>query len=437
MVDTFDSLKELGNKLFSETNRNGNLPPIIYQHRLCQALQFYNKAGNLAKSAQQVSSIGKNLALTQMRIAEKLNGLFRKMDRTNQQIVRDLQFYLQEALENFGKAIEIGQQVHGPDWIAQLNEKYRKCAKMLYAFLLASHKKDELTILRGRLHQLCWNLNGSIRAEMFLKLGRMTFIKAVQYQEGGKAIESLQLLRDNHLNIEEAKKLDAQLQEAVELEENNIMHSFIGESSIAMQRGDKLWREATCNEGNILMEPVFEAIDCYKQSIVLCRGKCLENEAIAHSQLGKLYESIVMNLKSREQYQLTVDLVVAMAPKNFNSHTWYKQALAGLNKFQQEQRWKETKEKERLRRPVLAELKDELDALKKASAKSPQELLDTIYAKYPPKRGDKSADSQMKKKLKMALLHYHPDKQDVEDHGLKWVVLTEEITLLLTYHFSC
>ena len=161
MVDTFDSLKELGNELFKETNRNENLSSIFYQQRLCQALQFYNRAGNLAKSTQQVPSIGKNVALTQMRIAEKLNGLFRKMDRkpkSNQQIVRDLQNNLQEALENFWKAIEIGQQVHRPDWSAQLNEKYQKCAKMLYAFLLASHNRDELTILRGRLHQLCWNL---------------------------------------------------------------------------------------------------------------------------------------------------------------------------------------------------------------------------------------------------------------------------------------
>ena len=141
------------------------------------------------------------------------------------------------------------------------------------------------------------------------------------------------------------------------------------------------------------MELVWDAVDCYVQSIVLCRGKCLESEAIAHSQLGRLYESIVMNVKSREHYKFTVDLVIAMAPKNFNSRSWYNQALAGLNKFQQEQRWKETKEKERLRGPILAELKDDLDELKKASAKSSQALLDIIYSKHPPKRGDKSADS--------------------------------------------
>jgi len=42
----------------------------------------------------------------------------------------------------------------------------------------------------------------------------------------------------------------------------------------------------------------------------------------------------------------------------------------------------------------------------------------------------------LKQKLKFALLHYHPDKQDLECQGLKWVVLTEEITVYLTDHLS-
>ena len=53
--------------------------------------------------------------------------------------------------------------------------------------------------------------------------------------------------------------------------------------------------------------------------------------------------------------------------------------------------------------------------------KSPHDLLLLLYSKHPSKREEKSTDSQMKTKLKMALLHYHPDKQDVEVHGLKWV----------------
>ena len=44
------------------------------------------------------------------------------------------------------------------------------------------------------------------------------FQQAIKLQEG-KLIESLKLLRDNQFNIEEAKKLEVLLEEALELEE--------------------------------------------------------------------------------------------------------------------------------------------------------------------------------------------------------------------------
>lgn len=78
-----------------------------------------------------------------------------------------------------------------------------------------------------------------------------------------------------------------------------------------------------------------------------------------------------------------------------------------------------------------------IEELKKKSNRGSQALLDHIYLKHQPKRGEKSGDSNMKTKLKLALLHYHPDKQDVEVHGLKWMVLAEEITTLLTHHYTC
>jgi hypothetical protein len=190
------------------------------------------------------------------------------------------------------------------------------------------------------------------------------------------------------------------------------------------------------DQENIQMELVWDAVDCYVQSIVLSRDiKSLESEAMAHSHLGRLYELLRFNDKSHDHYKLTVDLVVAMQPQNFNDHPWYKQAVAGLHKFQEQ--WKEKDEKERVRAPILAKLKDVLSKIKRASAKSTETLIDFIYANHPPKNGQqKSTDGNLKTQLKMALLHYHPDKQNMETHGLKWMVLAEEITLLLTFHYT-
>ena len=114
---SFDYFKEKGNQLFLKTIQNEKLSPVIYQQRMCEALQFYNKAGNFATSAQQVSSIRKNVAFTQLRIAEKLNpAYFRQVLRrsTTNQMGKDLQFFLEEALKNFEEAMKIGLGVQSP-----------------------------------------------------------------------------------------------------------------------------------------------------------------------------------------------------------------------------------------------------------------------------------------------------------------------------------
>jgi hypothetical protein len=103
----------------------------------------------------------------------------------------------------------------------QMQENQRKCAELMWNFLISLCSKKALCVLLGQLHQFCWSINEpSLRANLFLKLGRFTFQKAVDLQEHKKYIESLQLLHDNRMNIEEAKKISSQLEEATELEES-------------------------------------------------------------------------------------------------------------------------------------------------------------------------------------------------------------------------
>ncbi|EFX81588.1 hypothetical protein DAPPUDRAFT_102049 [Daphnia pulex] len=85
---------------------------------------------------------------------------------------------------------------------------------------------------------------------------------------------------------------------------------------------------------------------------------------------------------------------------------------------------------------IRIEFKQALDELKQASEISAQELFNLIYEKHPPKRGNKSTEPLMRSRFKAALLHYHPDKQDLEEDGLNWIVMSEEITVLLTHHFE-
>jgi hypothetical protein len=381
---SFDSLKEMGNTFFKETMQDDSLSPVLYQGRMCQALQFYNKAASVACDAKERSSILKNIAATQFRIGERLYRQLQhqqlytsKLDSTFQ-LEKDLKFYLKGSLEAFVRAFEVGTTVQNADWISQLIESQQRCAQLMWNFILISQEHEMLSIILGRLHRLCCNVIRLTQPVLFLKLGRLTFQKAIEHQENGRFIESLQLLRDNCRNIEEAKKDKYLLKEAIELEESNLIHLSIGESNSKRKRGDELWRKVMLEPDNIQMDLVWDAIDFYDQSIVLSKNKSLESEAIAHSHLGRVYEFLKFYEKCHVHYKFTVDLVVAMQPKNFNNHSWYKQALAGLHKLkhklQQQRQYREREEKERIR----VEMKGVLVALKKASERSAQTLIDFI-----------------------------------------------------------
>ena len=127
--------------------------------------------------------------------------------------------------------------------------------------------------------------------------------------------------------------------------------------------------------------------------------------------------------------------------KHVNSYTgWYKTCTEALQRYQSEAAAvkvdEEARQKER--EECIKELKTELKDLDGADVGSGPGLLRHIYKTYPPKNpkhklNDKDLDNEtkMKKALLTAIHHYHPDKQDKEQHGRKWVMLCEEITKLL------
>lgn len=74
-----------------------------------------------------------------------------------------------------------------------------------------------------------------------------------------------------------------------------------------------------------------------------------------------------------------------------------------------------------------------------------------MYTNYPPKTSswEKPSDDDMakwesmesgtkefKKLLLKALAVFHPDKVDEKDHGMKWKVLSEEITKMITSYYE-
>ena len=93
-------------------------------------------------------------------------------------------------------------------------------------------------------------------------------------------------------------------------------------------------------------------------------------------------------------------------------------------------------------------MKPELDKLKEMKDKweeSGDKFLMFVYEAHPPKITCKvpkrsnvigQPKDKLKKLFQKAVINYHPDKQDVERFGMKWKVLSEEITKLLTNFYE-
>ena len=390
-----------GNVIFKSVCNDAALAPVVYQNRMSEALQFYNKALASCYKVEDRASILKNIATTQFRIGNRLYGSL-QWNVASRTKFKEITYFLEQSLESYGKALNAGKCSKDSRWKAQVEEKGTECVDLIWKFVLEDpqyQSNDEnggLSQLIGRIYQICLKTDGLIRGKLFFKLGRLSLQKAVQYQENGDQKKALHLLKDNYTAVEEAKQHLGLLEDVIDLEDSTWIHQSIAESAMARERGELVWKSATQDNEHLEMELVWDAVDHYNQAIILARERCLESEAMAHSQLGQLYEALVLADKSKEHYKAAVDLVQVMQPRNFNNHTWYKKCLSGLKKYQDQQRWKERKEQEALRAPIKEELKDVLDELKAASAKSAEDLLKLIYAKHPPKNGASSTDGELK-----------------------------------------
>ena len=128
---------------------------------------------------------------------------------------------------------------------------------------------------------------------------------------------------------------------------------------------------------------------------------------------------------------------------------WYQTCTEALQRFQREA--VDNAETERLRQAekeqCLKELETELKDINDANVGSGiAGFLRHLYDKYPPKNAKHILDSEglnderHTKKIKTILLkaiqHYHPDKQDKEKDGPKWVVLCGEIAKVLNSRYE-
>ena len=126
----------------------------------------------------------------------------------------------------------------------------------------------------------------------------------------------------------------------------------------------------------------------------------------------------------------------------FTATEWFKVCSSSLQRLQLESMHRDDEAHQAERQKYLDELKSELKELQLEN-KGLACLLRFVYKKFPPKNpqhrldeADLADSSKRKHVLLKAIQHYHPDKQNRDDHGTKWVVLCEEITKFLNRRYE-
>lgn len=118
---------------------------------------------------------------------------------------------------------------------------------------------------------------------------------------------------------------------------------------------------------------------------------------------------------------------------------WYKECATGLAEIQKDSVLEEEKRKDEERQKIIKLLKKELEELNQHTQDS-NKLLKFVYKRFPPKNPEhvlaEGYENKMKKSLCKAIQHYHPDKINVKEYGIKWKVLCEEITKRLTNKYE-
>lgn len=124
----------------------------------------------------------------------------------------------------------------------------------------------------------------------------------------------------------------------------------------------------------------------------------------------------------------------------FSYPEWYKE-MKMMHSKAQDDCYKEEEEREHLEnKDIKVQLKKELNILDDISAKGAPELLEYIYHRYPPKDEKLKLAPGFRKHLKKALrnasIHYHPDKIDESMHGKRWKVMSGEIVKRVNQHYD-
>jgi len=441
-------IRNQGNEYFRQACQGKNLGLQKTRELYDEALARYYQAKEKAENQDDESSAAKNIGKAAWRVsgvlAQKMEGF---------QIILH---YQHEAIKGLCAAYNRSEDCKSVQWRSEVLGTLSLCLQEVIDTCDTFPTGIKISQVE-RLVSL--TTVDRAKADLQLKLAILYFHDGTTKLQHGDYKTCLSRMRDCYRPIEEVKRLaritedelDDLLGESESLEQDVFYHSCSASSIQARHHGDHLLSVALQDEEELDMTLIFEVIDWYKQAVVLAREIELEQEAIAESRLGVVYDKVLkLTHRAKTYFNHTLQLVESMKPRVFTSHDWYKECVATLQRYQEEVRQRDEEEKRKVRAKYLEELSEELADIKKNNT-SAIALIKHVYTNYPPKASSwekpsdddmgkwesmKSGTKEFKKLLLKALAVFHPDKVDEKEHGMKWKVLSEEITKLITNYYE-
>ncbi|XP_076453844.1 uncharacterized protein LOC143288991 isoform X2 [Babylonia areolata] len=428
--------REKGNSSYRRAT--DDLSPALRVLRLQEAINSYGRALSTAVNNYERSSACKNMAMANWKMA--------KAQSANEGPSSKISFYYREALSHFQDAKDCGS---GRDaaWQDSLVDAGVRCWFDVSERLEEWEAEERI----HELHQLVgYIIDDATKAKEYLEVANHYFSWSVMALGARDYKQTLTLLKECHFPLKEAEKFGRRVpqltRECAFLEEDIFTQTCVAESIQERMKGEALLSHVIRDEEVLNIDVIWEVVDSFRLAAQLTRDRDLEMEAMALSALGRVFDKI-LKLKDRAKACLmkVLELANAMIPRAFTGEEWFEFARSTVERYQQEQVRSTEQQHQKEREEFLKQIKDEVDTLQKNHKDMTKlKFLKFVYSTHPPKNpahkmkevSDSPEFSELQKLYQRAVIHYHPDKADVEKHGKTWKVLCEEITKLLTSHYE-
>ena len=433
--------RKKGNELFRSAV--SGLAPVIRLGRYENAITHYNEALENAENEEDQSSACKNLAIAYRTMATLTT-------RENEIDKRFL--YFRECINFSKKAFEHGIEVKSEEWIKDMYAKYVHAFEDAFELILSLERDWRIR----HLHLFSTDLVSSELVQVLRQLTMEYFriseetLKVENYKT---CLNALTEIYTPLMRLEEISNThnDPALQDFVlEMRDNVFKNRCLSESVKMRLQADEQINRANSNsqvEG-FDVDIVWQAIDYFRESIVLIRGLDLELEAKCLTKLGLVYHNVLLDkTRAKEVLMRAIQLAQTLEPRNFNEEQWFRDATTIISKYQREKKLREQREWNATREKYLQNLKPDLELLKnKFETLSIQKVLEWLYTEHPPKHlarfkvnieeVSSAPGDNVRKLLAKAIVYYHPDKIDIDKFGMKYKVWSEEITKRLSAKYE-